>query len=101
MKPTRTLAEITDKEVERFMLIEDISITKRFLVILLLSFSIGYIIGGLYLASWGVVITSFFKFLILPFFFQRGQKVTKRHDPEGYHDMLEWKRKEYYKKYYG
>lgn len=100
MKKHKTIEEITDKEVESYIRLQDFNVGRKFIASIFVVIAIGMVIGSFSFVGWGIVILAVLRFVLLPLFTNIMAPITKKHDPKGYREYLDFKKREYHKKYY-
>lgn len=98
---SKSIDEISDKEVEAYARLSDFSVGKVFFTILIVASAIGFLWQGWLGVAWAVVIVFVFKFVVMPIFARAIEPLAKKYDQKGYGEYLAWKKREYHKKYYG
>ena len=97
---SRKLEDITDKEIEAYMTISDFKAGRTFFILLLVSVSLGYIVGGIMTLLWTIIVVCGARFLLLPIYLNVVGKMAKKSNPTQYREFLDWKKNEYYQKFY-
>lgn len=97
---SKTIEDITNKEVERYIRLQDFVIGRTFIAVMVIAMAVGYTLlttAGLALVG-AILLVS--RFILFPIFTNIMAPITRKHDPEGYKQFLEFKKKEYIQKYY-
>jgi hypothetical protein len=94
----RKLEDITDKEIETYMTISDFKPGRIFFVVLLVATSLSFLVGANIFLT--ILIVCGARFLLLPIYMNIVGNMAKKSNPAQYREFLNWKKNEYYEKFY-